>query len=220
MWREISKSHYCKTVVTQNELILRLSLEVKSWILRMEVIRGRKKRQRNKDKLRLWQARRGQNALAWQTLKFQKHDWTLSCAFSFSLKVLLLHPHPLSITSILKIQDSTSRLDLKINLFRSPMFYSSDFCWSPFALNVRELSYLKNLVHPGTVYSTSSVDSNPSSNSFIDHLLCFGTLYIAREANLQLPSFPNLLYWLPLLSFVHYALHRLILFPINPLIHL
>ena len=30
--------------------------------------------------------------------------------------------------------------------------------------NVRELSYLKNLVHPGTVYSTSSVDPNPSSN--------------------------------------------------------
>ena len=109
------------------------------------------------------------------------------------------------IASILKIQDLTSRLDLKINLFRSLMFYSSDFCWFPFALNVRELSYLKNLVHPGTVYSTSSVDSNPSSNFFIDHLLCFGTLYIACKANLQLPSFPNLLYWSPLLSFVHSA---------------
>ena len=105
------------------------------------------------------------NALAWQTLKFRTHDWTLSCAFSFSLKVLLPHPHPLSITSVLKIQDLTSRLDLKINSFRSLLFYSSDFCWSPFAFNMRELSNLKNLVHPGTVYSTSSVDPNPSSNT-------------------------------------------------------
>ena len=87
MFPDVSESHYCKTVVTWNKLILRSSLEVKSWILRMEVIRGRKKRQRNKDKLRLWQAYQGQNALAWWTLKFQTCDWTLSCAFSFSLSL-------------------------------------------------------------------------------------------------------------------------------------
>ena len=57
-------------------------------------------------------------------------------------------------------QDSTSRSTCS----RSLLFYSSDFHWSPFMFNVRELSYLKNLMHPGTVYSTSSVDPNPSLN--------------------------------------------------------
>ena len=161
------------------------------------------------------------NALAWRTLKFWTRDWTLSCAFSFSLKVLLPHPHPLSIASVLKIQDSTSRLDLKINSFRSLLFYSSDFCWSPFVFNVRELSYLKNLMHPGTVYSTSSVNSNPSLNSFHwSSPLFWYTLHCLRGqfATTLPPS--NSLYWSPLLSFVRYSLHRLIPFPVNPLIHL
>ena len=142
-----------------------------------------------------------------------------SSAFSLSKscsRILILCQSPPSSRFKTRPQDLTSRSTRSGSL----LFYSSDFRWSPFAFNVRELSYLKNLMHPGTVYSTSSVNSNPSSNSFIDRLLCFGTLYIACEANLRQPSFPNSLYRSLLLSFVRYALHRLIPFPINPLIHL
>ena len=114
-------------------------------------------------------------------------------------------------------QDSTSRSTRSGSL----LFYSSDFRWSPFAFNVRELSYLKNLVHPGTVYSISSVDSNPSLNSFHwSSPLFWYTLHCLRGrfATTLPPS--NSLYRSPLLSFVRYSLHRLIFSPVNPLIHL
>ena len=162
------------------------------------------------------------NALAWQTLKFRTRDWTLSCAFSFSLSlqcscILILCQSPLSSRFKTRPQDSTSRSTCSGSL----LFYSSDFCWSPFTFNVRELSYLKNLVHPGTVYSISSVDSNPSLNSFHwSSPLFWYTLHCLRGrfATTLPPS--NSLYRSPLLSFVRYALHRLIPFPVNPLIHL
>ena len=68
---------------------------------------------------------------------------------------------PLSSRFKTQPQDSTSRSTRSGSL----LFYSSDFRWSPFVFNMRELSYLKNLVHPGTVYSTSSVNPNPSLNT-------------------------------------------------------
>ena len=114
-------------------------------------------------------------------------------------------------------QDSTSRSTHSGSL----LFYSSDFCWSPFTFNMRESSYLKNLVHPGTVYSISSVNSNPSLKSFHwSSPLFWYTLHClwGQFATTLPPS--NLLYQSLLLSFVHYTLHHLILFPVNPLRHL